>query len=362
MAPGERAEVIIDFSGYAPGAELVLQNNAKAPFPNGEPVDPETTGQVMLFRVVPLTGPDDSVIPRTLANVTRLSNPTLTRVMTLNEVMDGDDPIAALLNGMPFHHMDAPITELPTLGTTEMWEIVNMTGDTHPIHLHLVQFQLLNRQKINAKKYERAFMEANPEIPADHYVPVPVDPYLKGQPAPPPANERGWKDTFRMNPGEVTRIIVRFAPQDESPSYSFDATAEPGYVWHCHILEHEENDMMRPYRLVAPGTPELATASAGVTIQAAGTTLELLSPQPNPAASGAMFRFTLGAPGTVELAIHSVTGQRVRQLRNTRFDAGEHAVSWDGRDDAGMAFPSGVYFITLRANGLTTTRKLLVTP
>jgi spore coat protein A len=362
MAPGERAEVIIDFSGYEPGAELVLQNNAKAPFPNGEPPDPETTGQIMLFRVVPLTAPDDSVIPQTLATVTRLDNPTLTRVMTLNEVMDEDEPVAALLNGMPFHHMDAPITELPTLGTTEMWEIVNMTGDTHPIHLHLVQFQLLDRQRINAKRYERAFMDANPEIPADHYVPVPVDPYLQGKPTPPPANERGWKDTFRMNPGEVTRILVRFAPQDESPSYSFDATAEPGYVWHCHILEHEENDMMRPYRLVAPGAPEIATASVDVATQAAGTTLGLLAPRPNPTASGAMFHFTLGAPGTVELAIYGATGQRMRQLMDARIDAGEHAISWDGRDDGGRTFASGIYFVTLRANGQTSTRKLSVAP
>ena len=85
------------------------------------------------------------------------------------------------------------------------------------------------------------------------YVPVPVAPYLKGRPVPADANERGWKDTFRMNPGEVTRVLIRFAPQDESPAFAFDATAEPGYVWHCHILEHEENDMMRPYHLVAAG-------------------------------------------------------------------------------------------------------------
>ena len=117
----------------------------------------------MLFRVVPLTEPDNSVIPQTLATVNRLSNPTRTRVMTLNELMGQSGPTGALLNGMTFH--DAPATEYPTLGTTEMWEIVNMTGDTHPIHIHLVQFQLLNRQKYNVKKYEKAFMDANPALP-----------------------------------------------------------------------------------------------------------------------------------------------------------------------------------------------------
>jgi FtsP/CotA-like multicopper oxidase with cupredoxin domain len=358
MAPGERAEVIIDFSGYAPGAELVLRNAAKAPFPSGEAPDPQTVGQVMLFRVVPLTAPDNSVIPPNLATVNRLSNPTVTRVMTLNEMMGEGGPVGALLNGMSYH--DAPATEYPTLGSTEMWEVVNMTGDTHPIHLHLVQFQLLNRQRINAKRYEHAFMEANPEMPADTYVPVPVEPYLKGKPTPADANERGWKDTFRMNPGEVSRILVRFAPQDESPSFSFDATAEPGYVWHCHILEHEENDMMRPYHLVAPAPPVQPLANLPATPTETATML--LSPQPNPAAAGATFRFSLRAPGAVELGIFSVTGQRVRQLANAKFGAGEHAVSWDGKDDAGRKFASGVYFVNLRADGVTTTRKLSVTP
>jgi FtsP/CotA-like multicopper oxidase with cupredoxin domain len=148
MAPGERAEVVIDFSAYPAGTEFILKNNARSPFPNGAAVDPQTTGQVMLFRVVESSGPDASVVPATLTKLVRLENPTLTRVMTLNEQMGATGPVGAFLNGMPFH--DTPVTEYPTLGTTEMWEIVNMTGDTHPIHIHLVQFQLLNRQKINA--------------------------------------------------------------------------------------------------------------------------------------------------------------------------------------------------------------------
>jgi hypothetical protein len=164
-----------------------------------------------------------------------------------------------------------------------------------------------------------------------------------------------------MHPGEVTRILVRFAPQDESPSYSFDATAEPGYVWHCHILEHEENDMMRPYHLVAPnslaGHGEVAQATA-----AAVSATELLAPRPNPSAAGATFHFTLRAPGAVELDIFSVSGRRMRTLVNTRFDAGKHAVTWDGKDDDGVRFAPGTYFIVLRAEGVSTTRKLSVTP
>ncbi|MGH7723854.1 MAG: multicopper oxidase domain-containing protein [Candidatus Eiseniibacteriota bacterium] len=351
MAPGERAEVVIDFSAYAPGSELVLKNVAKAPFPNGEAPNPETVGQIMLFRVVPLTAPDNSVIPQTLVPVNRLSNPTVTRVMTLNEQMDGDDPVAAFLNGMPYH--DTPATEYPTLGTTEMWEIVNMTGDAHPIHLHLVQFQLFNRQKINSKRYEQAFMQANPVMPADTYVPVPVEPYLKGKPKPADPNEQGWKDTFRMNPGEVTRILVRFAPQDESPEYAFDATAAPGYVWHCHILEHEENDMMRPYYLQVPvaASQSQPTQLVGrMSILTAGATT-LWAPQPNPTAGGATFRFSLRTPGPVELDLFSITGQRLCRLASGLFPAGEHAARWDGTDGKGRSLASGVYFVNpLSAN------------
>jgi spore coat protein A, manganese oxidase len=83
-------------------------------------------------------------------------------------------------------------------------------------------------------------------LPATAYVPVSPTPYLKDGVIAPDPNERGWKDTFRMNPGEVTRVMIRFAPQDGTPAFAFDATADPGYVWHCHILEHEEHDMMRP--------------------------------------------------------------------------------------------------------------------
>ena len=354
MAPGERAEVVIDFSSYAPGTEFILKNTAKAPYPSGEAPDPQTEGQVMLFRVVPLTSTDQSVIPASLATVDRLSNPTVKRVMTLNELAVSEGPIGALLNGTP---MMADATELPTLGTTEMWEIVNLTADTHPIHLHLVQFQLLNRQKFNVNRYQKAFDAANPVLPTENYVAVAPDPYLKGKPKPADANERGWKDTFRMNPGEVTRIIMRFAPQDGSPSYAFDATAEPGYVWHCHILEHEENDMMRPYHLVAPAPAPLASRVATPIV---GTTM-LLAPQPNPTAAGAMFRFSIAAPGPVKLDLYSVTGQRVRTIAEGTFQAGEHGVSWDGTGEDGRRLPPGVYFANLRANASSHTQRILVT-
>jgi FtsP/CotA-like multicopper oxidase with cupredoxin domain len=362
MAPGERADVIIDFSAYAPGTEFLLRNTAKAPYPNGEAPNPQTTSQIMLFRVKPLQSPDTSVLPAQLTTVTRLVNPTVTRVMTLNEMMNEDGPIGALLNGMTYH--DAPATEYPSLGTTELWEVVNMTGDTHPIHLHLVQFQLLNRQKINARRYEMAFAAANPTMPATTYTPVPVEPYLKGKPIPADPNERGWKDTYRMNPGEVTRIIVRFAPQDESPAFAFDATAEPGYVWHCHILEHEENDMMRPYHLVA--APPVAAAPTGRTevaderIDAAATGLGSFRLMPNPAGVGGNLQFSLRNPGTVEIDLFTISGQRVRRLVGGWYGAGAHTVAWQRAGENGAALANGLYLVRFQGDGMQRTQKLVI--
>ena len=358
MAPGERAEVVIDFSAYAPGTEFILRNTAKAPYPSGASADPQTTGQIMLFRVVPLLAPDPSVVPQTLANIPSLGSPTATRVMTLNEKPGETGPFAAYLNGMPF---DAPVTERPTLGTTEMWEVVNLTSDTHPIHLHLVQFQLLNRQKLNVKKYAQAFAQANPELPSDTYVPVAPGPYLKGNPAAPDPNERGWKDTYRMNPGEVTRILVCFAPQDGSPAFAFDATAAPGYVWHCHILEHEENDMMRPYFLQAPGVAS-AGASAIVpgseeTAEAIVTQIELEQSRPNPTSGPMEISFALPASGFADVRIYDPQGRQVRILAARELAAGRHSVSWDGTDDAGRPVPSGIYLYRLQSGAMMLTRR-----
>jgi FtsP/CotA-like multicopper oxidase with cupredoxin domain len=356
MAPGERCDVVIDFSAYAPGAELLLKNTAKAPYPTGEAPNPQTVGQIMLFRVVPLTGPDPSVIPPVLATVNRLSNPSRTRVMTLNEQADHEgNPVAAMLNGMPF---DAPATEFPVLGTTEMWEVVNMTGDTHPIHIHLVQFQILNRQKLNAKRYEMAFEDVNPELPAMTYTPVSPTPYLKGKPVPADANERGWKDTFRMNPGEVTRVLIRFAPQDESPAFAFDATAEPGYVWHCHILEHEENDMMRPYHLVAPAP--MVAQTTGVMPAIAEPMTAFRAPAPNPAVRGGEMSFTLRQAGNVELDLYTVTGQHVRSIARGWYAAGEHRMTWRREGDPPLM--SGVYLVRFRGDGLVRSHKLVMLP
>jgi spore coat protein A, manganese oxidase len=180
-------------------------------------------------------------------------------------------------------------TELPRVGATEVWEIINTTADAHPIHVHLVQFQVLSRQTFRSGAYLKDFEALCPVAPPAGFPPcpgegppfpyntvnadgavggnIPVSGYLQDGSAPPGANEAGWKDTVVMMPGQVTRIVARWAPQSvaanaSSPGlnlYAFDPTAligsvdfagnpgGPGYVWHCHILDHEDNEMMRPY-------------------------------------------------------------------------------------------------------------------
>lgn len=226
MGLAERADVVVDFTGIAAGTQLYLINEGPdEPFGGGEPneefepADPATTGQVMRFTVVPLTGTDTSVPPEQLRlpAFRPLPRATKTRQVSLNEegsaVLAGVGPRAALLgtvapDGRPLHRdWDDPITENPALGATEIWEIHNFTPDAHPIHIHEVQFQVVNRERF------------------DNHVARPPERW-----------ETGFKDTVIAYPQEVTRVKA-----------TFDRAGL--FVWHCHIVEHEDNEMMRPYRV-----------------------------------------------------------------------------------------------------------------
>ncbi|UCG61370.1 MAG: multicopper oxidase domain-containing protein [Candidatus Zixiibacteriota bacterium] len=345
MAPGERADIIIDFSGVAPGTEFVLDNNARSPFPKGATPSPQTERPIMKFRVVlPLAGADNSSI--TANNVIPALGPaSVTRTFTLNEIMGAGGPLEALINGQKW---GGTLYELPQLGATEIWEFVNLTGDAHPIHLHLVQFQLVSRQKFRVNQYTKAYDAANPVLPTDNPVAVSPAPYVSGKPKGPNPNESGWKDTFIMYPGEVSRVVVRFAPQDGGPSFPFDATAEPGYVYHCHILEHEDNEMMRPFKVVAPAA---AAAKPGDVPETFG----LRQNYPNPFNPTTDIAFALSRPGHVTLNVYNIVGQKVATLADGNYSAGEHTVSWDA-----SAMSSGVYFYRLESAEVRETRKMLL--
>ncbi|MCR8644623.1 multicopper oxidase [Paenibacillus sp. N1-5-1-14] len=227
IAPAERADIIIDFSKFK-GKSIIMTNNAEAPYPMGVStnLNPATTGRIMQFRVnQPLKCPDKSQIPARLSFIPKLTRANVAKVrqLSLDETVDQYGRLLLLLNNQ---HWDMPVTEKPVLGTKEIWNLVNTTTDTHPIHLHLVHFQILQFRPFDVEYYTRTKKIR-----------------FTGPPTKPDANDRGWKDTVKAKPGQVTQIIARFGPYTGQ------------YVWHCHMLEHEDHDMMRPYRVVKRKKP-----------------------------------------------------------------------------------------------------------
>jgi spore coat protein A, manganese oxidase len=227
IGPAERFDVIIDFSG-ADGKCFVLNNDAKAPFPDGEDIIPT---DVMLFKVTKsLSGPDQSSLPNSLAPVPLLhpSSAVKTRDLVLSE-LDSADPFGNPIVGLINAPWEDPVTETPDAGSVEVWRLINTTEDAHPIHVHLVEFQILDRQPFDASQYPDRLVFTGPRVR-------------------PPLNERpAFKDTVKAFPGDVTRIIAKFDLPTGTPIHPGERFR---YVLHCHILEHEDNDMMRPYDVV----------------------------------------------------------------------------------------------------------------
>jgi spore coat protein A len=207
LAPGERADILVDFSASG-GTKPLLKSQ---------------TFELMQFRVSGNPAPAAAPLPSVLRPVERIprSAAIKTRSLTLKEYQDPKtNAMVMLLNGAYWRY---PVTEKPRLDTVEIWELMNFTQDNHPIHLHLVRFQLLERQHFDVETFN-----------------------FKGQlrtlgaPIPPDPNEAGWKDTIQAYPEMITRIIVPFS------GYA------GRYVWHCHVLEHAANEMMRPFEVIAP--------------------------------------------------------------------------------------------------------------
>ncbi|NLL73369.1 MAG: multicopper oxidase domain-containing protein, partial [Clostridiales bacterium] len=259
LAPSERADILVNFSDIEPGTSIRLLNDAVAPFPFGGPPDPETVGQIMQF-TVPVNACKSvkpKELPKVLNYIPTLHSDGPSRIVTTNDIIGPNGlPTEMLLDGMKW---SGPVTETPRVGSTEDWLIVGMTAGAHPIHLHLIQFQVISRQNIDISAYANDWSRVNGPLPLTNPpITIPVEPYLLGYEIPANDNERGWKDTVVTNPGQITRIRVRFAPQDvpeglSEPGenfYSFDPTSGVGYVWHCHLLDHEDNEMMRPMNII----------------------------------------------------------------------------------------------------------------
>ncbi len=242
IGPGERFDTIFDFTGMPNGTILTLRNNAKAPYPGGRGGD---IPEIMQFRVVlPLTGTDTTTLPGSLTLptiATPLTQPAKPwREIVLSEIPDPvtGQPLEALLDGLHLTDTIEPNNPLFTeqVDSTNIWQFINTTGDAHPMHPHLVPFQILNRQRIDTKGFLAAW---NAWIAGGRVGIRPtVDNFLVGAAYGPAPEETGWKDTAKAYPGEVLRTIAKFELAAGLPSGVYR------YVCHCHILEHEENDMM----------------------------------------------------------------------------------------------------------------------
>jgi spore coat protein A len=332
FSPAERYDIVVDFSKFR-GSTITVRNDAVTPYPSAfAKFTPSLQGRVMRIFVAPAQVADDSYDPATgaplrgsgstvapgLAPIVQLPGtpggaPLKKRIadgkvvqvyrqLTLNPIFgsggchwpgSGNTDVidAMLLNNTGF---SATPTETPRVGTTEVWDLIDLSNDDHPIHLHLVQFQVIARIPFDLARYGAAYyrdFSAHNRCLAGHGPPKPYNvvnaagavggnpdvtpfflhatqPYCMddgrydGTDGPARPEERGWKDTVIASCGHVTRVVVRFTPQDEPAIedgqpidytgknlFPFDPTGGPGYVWHCHLIDHEDNDMMRPLRM-----------------------------------------------------------------------------------------------------------------
>ena len=245
MGPAERADVIVDFTNVPLGSYVLGNVGPDGPFsgfpiPVGEVADPNSTGQVMQFNVGPALAPDPTTPSQflVLPAITPLPAATVTRPVALLEELSqffADAPAELRLgkvDGDPnngtgtwtaLKWMDE-VTENPAVGATEVWEIYNATVDAHPMHIHEVLFEVVDRQAVFVDEANKTFQV----VPGS--VTEPPEPW-----------EIGFKDTVITYPGQVTRVRMKFSQAGQ-------------YVWHCHIVEHEDNEMMRPYR-IGPADP-----------------------------------------------------------------------------------------------------------
>lgn len=224
ISPAERMDLVIDFTDQPVGTNITLINTANTPFDFGAPPNPESDGLIMQFRVKENTsGKDTSTVPPILSHIKRYKEKDVCKIrdITIDVGVDRFSRLLFMLNNREFM---GGVVEEPVIGELECWRIINSGLGVHPIHIHQIQFQLLDRIPFDVEAYTQTGQLR-----------------FTGDPIPPPENERGWKDVIQAYPGQVTRLLVRFGP--------FTGR----YVYHCHILEHEDHDMMRPFDVVRKG-------------------------------------------------------------------------------------------------------------
>jgi spore coat protein A len=346
IAPGERYDVVVDFSDPALlGQTIIVKNNARSPFPFGAPNNPNTTSQIMAFRVSNTPVVDPVVLPATLrAPIVQLTTTLNPRKLLLFEGLDNFGRLQPMLGvaaptvGKDGATVDGTllwtdaITELPVNNSVEIWEVYNTTADAHPIHLHLVTYQILGRQKFTGTITPKTNIAHDGSSSIGGTLSTIS---LKGKRKGPAMYEAGWKDTGIMYPGEVTTVVAKF-----------DRIGR--YVWHCHILSHEDHEMMRPFEVVTGLPKQNGGVIAGV------TDYSLEQNYPNPFNPSTTINFSVPNENTlVSLKIYNSLGQEVGTLINQVVPAGNHEVQFDA-----TGLSSGVYFYTLTAGSFVESKKM----
>uniref|UniRef100_A0A0E0BWE2 Plastocyanin-like domain-containing protein n=1 Tax=Oryza meridionalis TaxID=40149 RepID=A0A0E0BWE2_9ORYZ len=233
LSPAEIFDVIVDFSRLpAAVTEIEMLNTAPYPFPNGTQTDPNLDGKVMLFKVAGKGKvddmPDKSRVPEhgvPYASVAALPPPTTTRYIVLYENQTA--PGNLYINGL---RLEDPVTETPKSGTTELWQVINLTGDNHPLHLHIATFQAVKMTKIEGFQEFKTCMIANNNTATCNLTQHAVGPVV-----PVPEEEKTWKNAVKIPPEFMTSVVVAFRLVEANQPYPFDATTEPGFVYHCHM-------------------------------------------------------------------------------------------------------------------------------
>jgi FtsP/CotA-like multicopper oxidase with cupredoxin domain len=413
--PGSRYDIIVDFKNVTPGNRVIMKNiGGDEPF-GGDIPGPQIfdeTDKIMAFDVVlPFNAAVSDVNPNGInfgPNVP--ATPTRLRKVALFEGKDefgrlqpllgtaepatdyqwnminwpappvtnvySDVGLVGPMEGSIAWH--SPTTENPALGTTEEWEIWNVTGDAHPVHLHLVHFEILGREEIvwdsntigpndpSGEDEDRVIPNALFATPNDDGT------YLETQPTVQHNSKAGKPETYGMgfkivNPtkfGNVAKPAEYFedAPKDMVTALPAQVTRikatfdKPGrYVWHCHILSHEDHEMMRVLH-VGPGA--LGKSIAGKAKTAAPATFALAQNYPNPFNPSTTINFQLPSDELVELKIYNRIGQEVRTLVNSGYQAGSHKVVWDGKNNRGRSVASGMYIYRIKAGKHTKSMKM----
>lgn len=197
LAPGERADVLIDFSRLPLGSKIYMTNDARAPYPDGEKPDPETTGQIMRFTIPEYE--TISVTPVKLPD--KLYDQTFEHTDLPKKIhIISDDKrsnkSSLLLDGQ---ECITPVTINPHIDSPEEWVLINLTGGSYPVYFEDVKVKILFRQKFNIGTF------INDGKPTDMDS---IISYMTGEPIKPEANETGWKDTVRIDRETVTKVLV----------------------------------------------------------------------------------------------------------------------------------------------------------